>query len=154
LKPRARPALVPNLAPATEASRVIIDTGPLVALYARDDPGHDAAARWLAGFHGSLHTVEAVLAEAASFLPPRARSALAELATRGVLQLHHPDGAGLARMAELLRKYADLDPDWADIALVWLAESTGIDHIATLDVADFSALRIHGRRRFRLELLR
>jgi predicted nucleic acid-binding protein len=149
-----KPRVAPPLAPATDASRVIIDTGPLVALSARDDPGHAAAGRWLAGYHGSLHTVEAVLAEAAFFLPPRARSALAELAARGVLRVHHPDADGHGRMAELLRKYADLDPDWADIALVWLAESTGIDRIATLDVADFSALRIHGRRRFRLELLR
>jgi predicted nucleic acid-binding protein len=149
-----KPRLDPPLAPATDASRVLIDTGPLVALYARDDPGHDSAARWLAGYHGSLHTVEAVLAEAAFFLHPRARAALAELAARGVLRVHQPDAAGHARMAELLRKYADLDPDWADIALVWLAESSGINRIATLDVVDFSALRIHGRRRFRLELLR
>jgi hypothetical protein len=54
----------------------------------------------------------------------------------------------------LLRKYADIDPDWADVALVWLAEISGIVRIATLDVADFSVYRIHGRKRFELELLR
>jgi predicted nucleic acid-binding protein len=58
------------------------------------------------------------------------------------------------RIAYLLRKYADLDPDWADIALVWLAESSGIHRIATLDVADFSVYRVNGRKRFELELLR
>ena len=57
-------------------------------------------------------------------------------------------------MAELFRKYADQDPDWADLALVWVAESTGIARIATLDVADFSVYRINGRKRFELELLR
>jgi hypothetical protein len=57
-------------------------------------------------------------------------------------------------MAVLFRKYADIDPDWADLALIWLAESTGISRIATLDVADFSVYRIHGRKRFELELLR
>ena len=38
--------------------------------------------------------------------------------------------------------------------LVWLAEATGVSRIATVDVADFSVYRIHGRKRFELELLR
>jgi predicted nucleic acid-binding protein len=133
---------------------VLLDTGPLVALYARDDPRHRAVNDWLAGFGGELHTVESVLTEAAYFLPARMRAALADLAARGVLHLHHPDVAGFERIAALLRKYADRDPDWADISLVWLAETTGIRRIATLDIADFSVYRIHGRKRFEMELLR
>ena len=139
-----------NIAPGG----VLLDTGVLVALYARDDPHHGAAARWLAGFHGALHTVAPVLTEAAFFLPVRSRATLAELAAGGTLQLHHPDAAGHTRMAALLRKYADIDPDWADVSLVWLAETLGITRIATLDVTDFSVYRIQGRRRFELELLR
>ena len=135
-------------------SAVLLDTGVLVALYARDDPAHGAATGWLARFHGELHTVEPVLTEAAFFLPARTRAMLAELAAGGSLHLHHPDAAGHSRIAALLRKYADIDPDWADIELVWLAETSGIKRIATLDVADFSVYRIHGRARFELELLR
>jgi predicted nucleic acid-binding protein len=71
-----------------------------------------------------------------------------------MFRVHCPDAAAYARMAELLRKYADKDPDWADIALVWLAEAAGIHRIATLDVADFNVYRINGRKRFELELLR
>jgi predicted nucleic acid-binding protein len=137
-----------------ERARVLLDTGPLVALHARDDRWHAEATRWLAGFDGELHTVEPVLAEAAFFLPARVRAALADLVEAGVLHIHHPDAAGCARIGALLRKYADADPDWADIALVWLAEAAGIHRIATLDVADFSLYRIHGRKRFELELLR
>jgi uncharacterized protein len=133
---------------------VLLDTGVLVAVYARDDPRHAAATRWLAGFRGTLHTVEPVLTETAYFLPARLRPALAELVEQRVLHLHHPDFSAYARIAELLRKYADLDPDWADVSLVWLAENAGITRIATLDVADFSVYRIHGRKRFELELLR
>jgi uncharacterized protein len=139
---------------AAAAGGVLLDTGPLVALYARDDGRHATVTRWMAGFRGQLHTVEPVLTEAAYFLPVRTRAILADLAASGVLSLHHPDAAGYSRIAALLKKYADLDPDWADIALVWLAESTGIHRIATLDVADFSVYRIHGRKRFELELLR
>lgn len=133
---------------------VLLDTGVLVALYARDDPWHPAVTQWMSGFRGELHTVEPVLTEAAYFLPVRLRAGIAGLAESGVIHVHYPDPAGYARISELLRKYADRDPDWADISLVWLAETTGINRIATLDVADFSVYRIHGRKRFELALLR
>jgi predicted nucleic acid-binding protein len=136
------------------APRVLLDTGVLVALYAGNDPQHTAANQWLAGFRGRLHTVEPVLTEAAYFLPRARRIALADLAAAGAYEIHALDGPAHLRMAQLLRQYADRDPDWADVALVWLAETLGVRRIATLDVADFSAYRIHGRKRFELELLR
>ena len=148
-----RPA---GAAPKTRVGTVgvLLDTGPLVALYARDDARHAVVARWIDGFQGELHTVESVLTEAAYFLPVRGRAIIADLAARGRLHLHRPDASACSRMSALLHKYADLDPDWADVALVWLAEATGITRIATLDVADFRVYRIHGRKRFELELLR
>jgi uncharacterized protein len=149
---RANRAAEQRVTPAVD---VLLDTGVLVALYSRDDPRHFDAARWLAAFRGTLHTVEPVLTEAAFFLPARFRAAIADLLKeRAVIQVHSPDGAGYARIAELLRKYADIDADWADISLVWLAERLGIARIATIDVADFGVYRIHGRKRFELELLR
>lgn len=135
------------------SNAVLLDAGVLVALSARDDPYHLEAAQWMARSRGELHTVELVLTEAAYFLPVRLRSAIAALAASGGVHLHCPDSSAYARIAELMRKYADMDPDWADISLVWLAEATGITRIATLDVVDFSVYRIHGRKRFELELL-
>jgi predicted nucleic acid-binding protein len=134
---------------ASEA--VLVDTGLLVALFDRLDPHHAAARSWLAKTHSALLSVAPVLSEAAFFLPARLRGALAGLASRGVLQLHHPDEAGYGRIAQLFEKYADHDPDWADLELVWLAEVTGVRRIATLDVRDFSVYRIQGRKRFELE---
>jgi predicted nucleic acid-binding protein len=126
----------------------------LVALFDRLDPHHSAASAWMAGHTGPLLTVSPVLSESAFFLPPRLRSALAALPARGFLQVHQPDASGYARIAELFLKYADQKPDWADLELIWLAETTGITRIATLDIADFSVYRIKGRKRFELELLR
>jgi predicted nucleic acid-binding protein len=125
-----------------------------VALFDRLDAHHSAAAAWFARLSAPLHTVAPVLSEAAFFLPPRLRGALAQLAARGILQIHQPDLVGYSRIAQLFDKYVDQDPDWADLELVWLAESSGIHRIATLDVADFSIYRIKGRKRFELELLR
>jgi predicted nucleic acid-binding protein len=136
------------------AASVLVDTGVLVALFDHLDTHHAAVTRWMAGNTASMLTVAPVLTEASFFLPPRLRSALAGLAASGVLQLHLPDADGYARIAQLFVKYADQNPDWADLEIVWLAEATGITRIATLDVADFSVYRIHGRKRFELELLR
>lgn len=97
---------------------VLLDTGVIIALYARNDPQHLAATRWLAGFRGVFHTVEPVLTETAYFLPTRLRAAISELVDQGVIQVHHPDCIAYGRIAELLRKYADIDPDWADVSLV------------------------------------
>lgn len=132
---------------------MLLDTGVLVAWYGSDDARHADVLRWLAGFHGELHTVEPVLTEAAFFLPVRLRAVIADLIQRGGIHVHPLDAAAHARMAELLRKYADQNPDWADIALVWLAEASGCNRIATLDIADFSVYRINGRKRFEMALL-
>jgi predicted nucleic acid-binding protein len=138
----------PLSARSRSAEPVLVDTGLLFALHAANDPHHAHARSWVAGFDGTLHTVGSVLAETAWQLPPRRRALVADLVRRGVVQVHAPDVPGFARMAQLLTKYADLDPDWADIELVWLAEATGIRRIATLDVSDFGVYRIGGRQRF------
>ncbi len=150
----SRPAMADLRDTRAARTGVLLDTGPLVALYDRDDRRHAAVSQWMDGFQGELHTVEPVLSEAAFFLPVRGRAVIADLAASGTLRLHRPDANAYSRMSVLLQKYADLDPDWADVALVWLAEATGITRIATLDVADFSVYRINGRKRFELELLR
>ena len=123
----------------------------LVALLHSDDGRHEAATRWLAGCNAKLHTVEPVLSETAFFLPARQRATVAELAAKGTIEIHRPDTLAYRRIGAILSKYANLDPDWADAMLVWLAEDTGIHSIATFDVRDFSTYRIHGRRKFLLE---
>ncbi|NRF66331.1 PIN domain-containing protein [Aquincola sp. S2] len=145
-----RTAAPPSAAPKPS---LLIDTGVLVALFDRLDAFHASVTAWAAQNHDAWLTVAPVLCEAAHFLPARQRAALAGLTDRGVIQVQAPDAAGHARIAGLFDKYADVDPDWADLELVWLAEHTGIHRIATLDVADFSVYRIGGRRRFELELL-
>jgi predicted nucleic acid-binding protein len=125
-----------------------------VALFDSLDSHHAAATAWMRRIDAALLTVAPVLSESAFFLPAHMRVVLARLPAQGVLQVHHPDASGYARIAQLFEKYADHSPDWADMELVWLAEATGITRIATLDVVDFSIYRIHGRKRFDLELLR
>lgn len=128
----------------------IVDTGLFVALFDPHDRWHVSATRWLADANGRLLTVDAVLTEAAYFLPEHRRGELADLAASGIFELIAPDAAAYRRIAELLRKYTHQDPDWADICLVWLAESSNVLRIVTVDTTDFSIYRVNGRNRFDL----
>lgn len=143
-RPRpARPGDAPGRAPD-----VIVDTGFLVALYGTNDRFHLQARRWLAGSERRLLTVEAVLGESAHLLPARLTGALARAAAEGLTEVHALDIEAYRRVADLAERYRDLGPDWTDLALVWLAEATGVHRIATLDARDFGVYRIHGRKAF------
>ena len=128
----------------------IIDTGLLVALFSPQDRWHACAKDWLGRFNGRLLTVDAVLTEAAYFLPEYRRAELAELGASGIFEVIAPDAKAYRRIAELLRTYARQDPDWADICLVWLAERSNVLRIVTVDTTDFSIYRVNGRNRFEL----
>jgi uncharacterized protein len=127
---------------------VLVDTGFLVSVFDRRNKHHESAITWLHGQARPLWCGPSVLVEAAHFLPRHLRPALALAASAEVVNVMAPDAAAYRRMAQLLDKYADLDPDWADVELVWLAEHTDTRRIATLDAADFGVYRINGRQRF------
>jgi hypothetical protein len=137
-------------------ARALVDTGAIVALVNRADRFHGRAVDWFRGFCGTLLTTEAVITEAAYVLaasPPHQRAALAwvqRAREARILELVAiEDHAALAR---IIAKYADLPCDYADASLIWLAEKTGVLHIATVDQGDFSVYRVRGRRSFRVLL--
>jgi predicted nucleic acid-binding protein len=49
-----------------------------------------------------------------------------------------------------MERYRERDIDFADAALVWLAEQSGQHAILTVDEGDFSRFRLKGGKRFRL----
>jgi predicted nucleic acid-binding protein len=84
-----------------------------------------------------------VLAEAAHFL--RWPAKLIEATNRGLLVSRFDTQAAAPRLAELIKKYADRPMDFADACLVYLSEQTKDCRIVTIDRADFTAYRRHGR---------
>jgi predicted nucleic acid-binding protein len=58
--------------------------------------------------------------------------------------------ASYADLASTMERYRERDIDFADAALVWLAEQSGRHAILTVDEADFSRFRLKGGKRFRL----
>jgi uncharacterized protein len=135
---------------ANRAQRILVDAGFIIALYDPTDKWHLAAAHFLRQFHGQLLSVEPVITEACYFLHTPDKAMLLDHVAKGWLQLTPLDAPAFARMAALVRKYADHPLDMADVALVWLAEATGVHSIVTVDVNDFSTYRINGKSKFDL----
>jgi Predicted nucleic acid-binding protein, contains PIN domain len=134
----------------------LLDTGPLVALLDRSEPDHDRVQSFMAHLRGSrLVTTGAVITEAFYFLsdvrdgPANLFSFLDASATE-VRNAFSPEA--LAAAVRLITKYADVPMDFPDATLVWIAESSGIDRILTLDRRGFSSFRFAKNRRFKLLL--
>ena len=129
-------------------ARLLVDTGFLVALGRRADPLHNAASVFFRRHGGPLLTVSPVVVETSFFLAARAKINLLDLVQSGRLKtLELPAGA-YGDIAAIIGKYADRDIDFADAALVWLAERSGCRAILTVDLRDFGVYRLKGGKRF------
>jgi predicted nucleic acid-binding protein len=129
-------------------SRILIDTGPLVAILDAGDGEHDECTERLHKLQTPLLTCWPVVTEAAWLLQDNP-SALQELFltfNTGLLKLLELDDAAMIWIAAFCRKYHKQSPQLADAALVYLAEREGLDTIFTLDRRDFSVYRIAGNR--------
>lgn len=126
---------------------ILVDAGPLVALIDADDQHHAKCVSTLQTLREPLATVWPPVTEAMYLLAdlPKAQNALWEMLERGALQLLPLYAADVPRMRELMRKYADRSMDFADAALVRVAEREGIRKIFTFDRQDFSVYHLHNR---------
>jgi predicted nucleic acid-binding protein len=122
---------------------VLIDAGPLVALFDISEPHHKRCNDILAKFHQPLATTWPVLTEAFHLLR-RWEVGQDELwdfiVSGGVHVLEIPESLH-PRMLELMKKYSDNPMDLADASLVAVAEYHKINRIFTLDRRDFSRYR-------------
>lgn len=126
--------------------RVIVDTGPLVALLDAGDSAHDWTTRQFQQIVGPLLTCEAVLAEAMYLLRSLrpAQEKILEWTERGVLLCPFVLSEEVARVRALWTKYADVPMSLADACLVCMTEKYDAHRLCTLDT-DFTVYRRHGR---------
>jgi uncharacterized protein len=131
---------------------LLVDTGPLVALFDPSDRARGSCEAALAEAKSlRLVTSLAVVTEATYLLAfsPRAQQALLAFITAGALEVVEITAADISRAAVLMERFADLPMDFADATLVVLAERLGVFSVFTLDRRDFSVYRL-GRRTFRI----
>ena len=127
-------------------SRVIIDTGPLVALLNRKDHSHAWVVQQLQDIQPPMVTCESVLAEATYLTrqTPGARVALIEMVGEGFLTIGMAVADHHSALLAMVRRYADVPMSLADACLVRLAELFPQSPVLTLD-SDFSVYRKNGR---------
>ena len=131
---------------------VLIDAGPLVALFDRSDHWHQVCAQSLQTLDGSLVTIWPVLAEASHLIRASNQAQLRLLywVQDGTIRLAHLDRDDIPRIRELMAKYHDLPMDLADAAIVRVAERERINRIFTIDRRDFEIYRPAHIARFRI----
>lgn len=123
--------------------RVLLDTGPLVALLRQTDSAHEECARFYEGFRGVLLTTEAVVTEAMYLLArlPGGQHVCLEFLIRGGAFCMPTPPEQWPRIRDLMQKYGSLPMDYADATLVVLAEDAGTRRVFTLDRSDFGVYR-------------
>lgn len=128
--------------------RILVDTGPLVAILSRADEYHAVCVDALREMPGPLLTCWPVITETACLLrsSPSAVQHLLRSIDGSFLELLPLAGTEAVAIATLMKRYEDIHPQLADVTLVYLAAREHIDTIFTLDWRDFSIYR-SGRRR-------
>lgn len=122
---------------------ILVDTGPLVALFDPKDDDHERARRTLASLRTRLVTTVPVLTEAFHLLDPRSRgaAALREFVEAHGVEVWFLTRPLLTRAFELMERYADHPMDLADASLVAAAEALRTTTVFTMDRRDFLAYR-------------
>jgi len=121
---------------------ILIDAGPLIALFDKSDNYHNQAIQFLKKYNGTLLTTWPVVTETSHMLDfsVRAQVDFLKWINRGGLHLIETEYSSIARLIELCDKYEDVPMDLADATLIAAAEERNINEIATID-SDFYIYR-------------
>ena len=127
-------------------TRIVIDTGPIVALLNRRDRHHAWTREVLDTVEPPIYTCEAVVSEAC-FLLRRltdGQDAVFELLASGVLKVDFRMRSEIDALRSLMRKFANVPMSFADACLVRMTELDAESLIVTLD-SDFRVYRRNRR---------
>jgi len=124
---------------------ILIDAGPMIALFSSRDAYHKRAVEFIKDFKGSFVSTLPVFTEVSHLLGFDVRCQLnfLEWLNRGAISIFDIHSVEISRILELSRKYSDIPMDFADGSLVVAAEKLGIDDIWTID-SDYYIYRTKG----------
>ncbi len=120
----------------------VVDTGPLYASLDRDDADHQACAAALSR-PGLRMVIPMLVVAEVGYLAATRLGANVEatfIQSLGTLDVDAPPPQEWARIAELIRQYADFPLGATDASVVALAERLGTPHVITLDRRHFHAV--------------
>jgi len=123
---------------------ILVDTGPLVALFDPRDGQHARCVNTLKGIREPITTTTPVLTEAFHMLGPATigSNRLREFIDNSGLLVWFFDRPALTRAFELMERYADHPMDLADASIVTAAEALRTRRVFTIDRGDFETYRV------------
>jgi len=120
-----------------------VDTGFIVALFAKNDTHHLVATEFLKTTKQlEMHSIWAVIVEACFFLNHTGKEALLQWLERGAIVFHAITPQDIPLIRNTLNKYQSIEPDFTDAVLVTFADLYKINQILTVDQRDFSIYRL------------
>lgn len=120
----------------------LIDAGPLIALFDRDDAYHLQIKTFLKQYKGQLVTTWPVITEVLHMLDFHVQAQIDFLRwlQRDSIIVHSLCKESIARVIDMTEKYADQPMDFADATLLVTSEKLDIHDIITID-SDFFVYR-------------
>ena len=121
----------------------IADTGFIVAFARENDRHHEWAVNLAGEIDEPLLTCEAVLAESVFHL--ESSQYVLNLVRESFLKVAFDCPSNLPQLLELAKRYADRNPDLADLCLVRMSEIYPHHSVITVDEGDFRVYRKNRR---------
>lgn len=114
---------------------ILIDAGPLIALFDKSDKYHLKAIQFIKEFEGELWTTWPVVTEISHMLDFNIKVQLSFLTwiERGGLKIFDLGNSHLYRFTELIAKFDDVPMDLADASLIVVSEVMNYKEIASID---------------------
>ena len=133
---------------------VLIDSGPLIALFDADDRYHSVSVDFIRRNRRPLATSLANITEAVYVLDYSrdAQTAFLKWISSSSIAIEAIDPDEILKICQLFEKYHDVPMDFADACMVYLGERLSTDEIATVD-SDFEVYRMRGKRPFKNVLI-
>ncbi len=113
----------------------LIDAGPIIALFNKNDRYHKKIKNFLKNYNGILTTTWPVVTEISHMLDFNVQTQIDFLTwiQLGGVNLEAIENENIGRIIELSTKYSDVPMDLADASLVVLSEKLNIKKIITID---------------------
>ncbi len=139
--------MVTRKAPSAQVviNRALADSGPLLALFNRNDHWHNPVLEWLRA-HPATHLITTwpVATEVCALLARRVGNPAAldflRWAQRGGIVFDKPEDGSLTEVLRISERFADLPFDLADASIAEAAARLKLKHVLSVD-ADFDVYR-------------
>jgi uncharacterized protein len=122
--------------------KTLIDSGPIIALFDRNDRYHERVIKFLKTYKGELVTSWAVITEVSHMLDFNLQVQIDFLKwiEQGGIKIYDISQNDIAHIRLMMEKYIDIPMDLADGTLMYIANTENIKKIVSID-SDFDIYR-------------